>query len=66
MDCINAGHHAYGGGLVMHGSSAGHLGTREPAIRLRKGDKLVIEASHGIGHLVNSIYHERVPAGKYH
>lgn len=50
----------------MHGSPAGHLGTREPAIRLRKGDKIVIEASHGIGHLVNSIYHERVPAGRYY
>jgi hypothetical protein len=36
----------------------------EPAIRIRKGNTVVIKASHGIGHLMSSIYSERVPGAK--
>lgn len=47
-----------GGAFTMFGS-----GARNP-VKLRKGDKVTIEASHGIGHLVNSIYLRRVPSTK--
>jgi 2-keto-4-pentenoate hydratase/2-oxohepta-3-ene-1,7-dioic acid hydratase in catechol pathway len=52
------------GRMTMNGTPAGHLRMEEPAIRMRKGDKVVIKASHGIGHLMNSIYSERVPGAK--
>lgn len=48
----------------MMGPAAGSLRLKEPAIRLRKGDTVRIKASHGIGHLVNSIYFRRVPGPK--
>jgi len=48
----------------MNGTPAGLLGKKEPAFKLRKGDMLKVRASHGIGHLVNSIYQERVPPAK--
>jgi len=50
--------------MTMNGTPAGHLRLKEPAIRIRKGDKVVIKASHGIGHLMNSIYSRRVPGAK--
>jgi hypothetical protein len=50
--------------MTMNGTPAGHLRLEEPAIRLRNGDKVMIKASHGIGHLMNSIYSERVPGAK--
>jgi len=43
----------------MNGTPAGHLRLNEPAVRIRKGDKVVIKASHGIGHLMNSIHSRR-------
>ena len=48
----------------MNGTPAGLIRQKEPAIRIRKGEKVVIKASHGIGHLMNSIYSERVPGAK--
>jgi hypothetical protein len=36
----------------------------DPAVRLRNGDTITIKASHGIGHLMNSIYYRRVPSAK--
>ena len=48
----------------INGTPAGHLRLKEPAIRIRKGDKVVINASHGIGHLMNSMYFRRVPGAK--
>jgi hypothetical protein len=48
----------------MNGTPAGLIRQKEPAIRIRKGDTVVIKASHGIGHLMNSIYSERVPGAK--
>jgi hypothetical protein len=50
--------------MTMNGTPAGHLRLEEPVIRMRKGDRVVIKASHGIGHLMNSVYSERVPGAK--
>jgi hypothetical protein len=50
--------------MTMNGTPAGHLRLEEPAIRIRKGNTVVIKASHGIGHLMSSIYSERVPGAK--
>jgi len=45
----------------MIGIPAGLVRGREPTMRIRKGDQVVFKASHGIGHLLNSIYQVRVP-----
>ena len=45
----------------MIGIPAGEVRGREPTIRIKKGDKVIFKASHGIGHLMSSIYQVRVP-----
>jgi hypothetical protein len=32
---------------------------RAPSVRIKRGDKVVFKASHGMGHLINSPYEER-------
>ena len=54
----------HAGDMTMNGTPAGSLRLKEPAIRIRKGDEVVIKASHGIGHLMNSIYSRRVPGAR--
>jgi len=54
----------HAGDMTMNGTPAGKLRLKEPAIRIRKGDEVVIKASHGIGHLMNLIYSRRVPGAK--
>jgi hypothetical protein len=49
------------GTYSMIGTPAGLVRGRGPTIRIKKGDKVVFKASHGIGHLMNSIHQVRVP-----
>jgi hypothetical protein len=42
----------------------GSLRTESPALTIKKGDKVVLKASHGIGHLINSILEVRTPPAK--
>jgi uncharacterized protein YjlB len=52
-------------GRILRGGAYSMMGSQaDPAIRLKKGDTITIKASHGIGHLMNSIYYRRVPPAK--
>jgi uncharacterized protein YjlB len=52
-------------GKILQGGAYSMLGSQaDPAIRLKKGDTITIKASHGIGHLMNSIYYRRVSSSK--
>jgi len=53
-------------GDVLRGGTYSMLGSQaDPAVRLQKGDTITIKASHGIGHLMNSICYRRVPSAKF-
>jgi hypothetical protein len=47
------------GTFMMIGRDVEGLKRRGPSVRLYKGESVVFKASHGIGHLLHSIYKER-------
>ena len=46
---------------MMTGRDRDGFKRRGPSLRLYKGESVVFKASHGIGHLLQSIYKERAP-----
>jgi hypothetical protein len=51
------------GTFMMIGRDVEGLKRRGPSVRLYKGESVVFKASHGIGHLLHSIYKERARPG---
>jgi hypothetical protein len=51
------------GTFMMIGRDVEGLKRRGPSVRLYKGESAVFKASHGIGHLLHSIYKERARPG---
>lgn len=49
------------GTYILSGKLAGEAMQKKPSLRILKGEQVVLKASHGIGHLINSIYQERAP-----
>ena len=47
------------GTFMMTGRDRDGFKRRGPSLRLYKGESVVFKASHGIGHLLHSIYKER-------
>ena len=49
----------FAGTFMMMGRDQDALKKRGPRLRLYKGESVVFKASHGMGHLLHSIYKER-------